>query len=43
MTLKEFLDEQLEDPEFREVYEAISEEEDRKLADAMDSEQGLQI
>lgn len=37
-TFKEFLDEQLEDPAFREAYKAISEEEDRKLADAVDSE-----
>lgn len=39
-TFKDFLDEQMEDPEFREAYEAISEQEDRKLADAIAREQG---
>ena len=37
-TFGEFLAEQLKDPEFREAYEAISKEEDEKLAAAFESE-----
>lgn len=38
MTLKDYLAEQMKDPEFRDAYEQISAEADEKLAEAMKQE-----